>query len=244
MQIPIQFENRPALDLEDYIVTKCNIEAVSMIDSWPDWPFFAICIYGDEGCGKTHLANVFSNLVLSKEPGLGKVLIYQASEITKEKVEYLVLDDKKKCIIIENADLANFDEDAMFHLYNNFRSDGGFILFTAKTAPSRWRLRLPDLKSRLNIMPMIEIKEPDDELLSMLIVKLFIDRQVQITPDVISYLVKNIERSFKYVRKIVEEIDKYSLAKKRAITVPLVRDLIAEIEQEKLTSPAQSEFLF
>lgn len=244
MQIPIQFDNRPALDLEDYIVTKCNIEAVSMIDSWPNWPFFAVCVYGDEGSGKTHLSNVFSNLVLSKNPKLGKVPVYQAKDIKEDMIEGLICDETSKCIIIENADDGDFDEDAMFHLYNSFRSDSGFILFTARTAPSRWKLKLPDLKTRLNIMPMIEIKEPDDELLSMLIVKLFSDRQVQITPDVVSYLTKNIERSFKSTKIMVDEIDRYSLAKKRAITVPLVKSLMKEIEEEKASEPVQSNFGF
>ena len=62
-QLPIEFPHRPSLDKEDFLVAECNIEAVEMIDRWPDWPYFAVCIYGSEGCGKSHLANVFSNNV-------------------------------------------------------------------------------------------------------------------------------------------------------------------------------------
>ena len=60
-QLPIEFPHRPSLDKEDFLVAECNIEAVEMIERWPDWPYFAVCIYGSEGCGKSHLANVFSN---------------------------------------------------------------------------------------------------------------------------------------------------------------------------------------
>lgn len=62
-QLALDFPHRPSLGKEDFLIAPCNREAVAMIDKWPDWPYFAVCIYGPEGCGKTHLANVFANKV-------------------------------------------------------------------------------------------------------------------------------------------------------------------------------------
>ena len=62
-QLTLELPHRQALGKEDILISPCNEEAVRMIDTWPRWDFFAVCIYGSEGCGKTHLANVFSNRV-------------------------------------------------------------------------------------------------------------------------------------------------------------------------------------
>ena len=78
------------------------------------------------------------------------------------------------------------------------------MLWTAETAPSRMFFPLKDLQSRLNMLPSVEIKEPDDLMLQTLVVKLFNDRQILISPDVLTYIVNNAPRSFEYIEKLVE----------------------------------------
>ena len=46
--------------------------------------------------------------------------------------------------------------------------------------------------------------------------------------DVIAYIIPRIERSFSAVRELVKKIDNHSMAEQRAVTIPLVRALIAE----------------
>lgn len=79
----------------------------------------------------------------------------------------------------------------------------------------------------MNIVPAVEIKEPDDELLSALLVKLFMDRQIMPSPELISYILNNMQRSFAYARRLVAEIDNISLARKRAVTIALAREAVA-----------------
>lgn len=117
----------------------------------------------------------------------------------------------------------------MFHLYNLYRNEGGSILFTSRRAPARLDIRLPDLRSRLNIIPSIEISEPDDELLSALIIKLFMDRQITVSLDIVNYILVNMQRSFAYAEKLVNEIDNISLAYKRAVSVAIVKEAIAAL---------------
>ena len=63
-------------------------------------------------------------------------------------------------------------------------------------------------------------------MLSALILKLFADRQLIISPDIIGYMLKNMQRSFSFCNRLVEEIDNISLARKRAITVNIVKEAI------------------
>lgn len=230
-QLPIKFPHRPSLDKEDFLVADCNIEAVEMIDRWPDWPYFAICIYGSEGCGKSHLANVFSNNVAQYDHFPYRIPTVQAKDVKLETPHQLFA--QHRCLVVENL-CHEMNYEAMFHLYNLYRNEGGNILFTSEIAPARLNLPLPDLQSRLNAVPAIEIKSPDDDLLSCLLVKLFTDRQIFVTPEVVNYIVSNMQRSFSYARKLVEETDRISLSRKRAVSIPIIKEAMSVLDNAKL----------
>lgn len=100
-QLPIEFPHRPSLDKEDFLVAECNIEAVEMIDRWPDWPYFAACIYGSEGCGKSHLANVFSNNVSRHDNYPYRIPSIQAKDVRLETPHKLF--SRHRCLIVETS---------------------------------------------------------------------------------------------------------------------------------------------
>jgi chromosomal replication initiation ATPase DnaA len=87
---------------------------------------------------------------------------------------------------------------------------------------------LPDLRSRLSALPVAAIGAPDDALLQALLLKLFADRQLRIGPEILTYLLPRMERSFLGVRALVERIDAAALALKRPVTIPLLRDILPE----------------
>lgn len=231
MQLPIKFEHTPLFDREDFMVSKSNIEAISIVDSWPNWSFFAACIYGPEGCGKTHIAHIFADNVYAKSDKFtNKIPFIKASNISLDTPHKLF--EMHRCLVVEDLD-ENVDMEAMFHLYNLYKNENGYILFTSKKAPAHLNFSLKDLSSRLNAIPSIEIKEPDDELLSILILKLFSDRQINISPDVIKYMINNAPRSFSYIKKLVEESDLISFSKKRAISIPIIKEAMNYLKNDK-----------
>lgn len=228
-QIAFNFAPHPYLGREDFMVSSCNAEAVQMIDSWPDWPFFAICLYGPSGCGKTHLSRIFSDKVsvITRYPY--KIPCLKAQKITLESPFELF--KQHRCLVIEDLD-EHINQEALFHLYNLYRNEGGNILFTAQQAPARIKFTLPDLQSRLNIVPAVQIGEPDDEMLSALILKLFSDRQLTVSPEIITYMLNNMQRSFSYCNKLIEEIDNISLARKRAISINIVKEALQTLNNQ------------
>ena len=117
-------------------------------------------------------------------------------------------------------------------LYNLYNNEGGNILFTADFPPTQLNISLPDLKSRLNVVPAIRISAPDDELLSALIIKLFMDRQITVSLDIVKYILVNMQRSFIYAQKLVDKIDNISLAYKRAISISIVKEAINELNND------------
>ena len=59
-----------------------------------------------------------------------------------------------------------------------------------------------------------------------LLLKLFGDRQLKIEPRVVDYLLPRIERDYANIVALVGRIDGQALAEKRAITVPMVAEIL------------------
>ncbi len=100
------------------------------------------------------------------------------------------------------------------------------LLLTGRQPPARWRLTLPDLRSRLSSIPVAAIGAPDDGLLEALLLKLFADRQLRIGPEIVSFLLPRMERSFDAVRALVAAIDAAALSGQRPVTIPLLRQVL------------------
>lgn len=220
---------RPSLGRDDFMVANCNLQAVTAVDLWPNWPYFAICIYGPSGCGKTHLANVFAQNVATITHHPYRIPFVKAEMLQPDMAQDLF--NESPYIVVEDLQTLK-NQEALFHLYNAYRDMGGNILFTSDAAPARLNFTLPDLRSRMNIVPIYEIEAPDDNMLMALLLKLFNDRQITPAPELLNYLIKNMQRSFSYARKLVEEIDNISLARKRAISIATAKEAINTLNND------------
>ena len=119
-------------------------------------------------------------------------------------------------------------ETTLFHLYNIMKEENRTMLLTMRMAPTHAAFCIPDLASRLRAAPATAIQTPDDTLLAAILVKLFADRQLQISHDVIMYLLPRMERSFSAAHELVDIADKLALSERRAISVPLMRRVLLE----------------
>jgi len=224
-QIPFDFDPRPALGGEDFLVAPSNADAVQWVERWPDWPGPVLAIVAPAGAGKTHLANVFQAQTGARLVSVEDLRSQRADGVLVG-APALVLEDVETFL---DADLA----EELLHLYNLAREEGVKILMTAVRPPSRWAITLKDLSSRLKTAPVAEISPPDDALITALIVKQFADRQLSVDPDVLTYMLARMVRSFSAVRNLIQAIDEHALAQKRRITVPLVREAMGVLENQK-----------
>ena len=216
---------RPALGREDFLVAPCNEAAVAWLDRWPQWPGPALAIHGPAGSGKSHLAEVWR-----RRSGADIVEASALAEAARGAAR------EAKALAVEGLG-RRIDERALLHLYNALAERGGHLLLTAPAPPAQWPLALPDLASRLRLAPAVALGMPDDALLGALVLKLFADRQIAVAPEVPAYLVPRIERTFEAVARLVERLDRASLAEGRAITVPLVRALLSASDTKPLAAP-------
>lgn len=127
--------------------------------------------------------------------------------------------------VVDDAD-RGIDERALFHLYNGLFERRGHLLLTGGLPPARWSVVLPDLRSRLNAVPVVEIGPPDDALLEAVLVKLFADRQLRVSAEVIGFLSLRLERSLAAAAEAVAFLDAAALEARRNITVPFAREAL------------------
>jgi chromosomal replication initiation ATPase DnaA len=217
-QMPLDLGHRAAVGREDFLVAPGNQDAVAWLDLWPNWPAPGLVIYGPEACGKTHLAEVWRARSQARIVTPGDIADRDAPTIVGEA----------RALVIERSD-RGVDERAMFHLYNYVAADRGWLLLTAEKPVAQWSLQLADLRSRLAALPAVAMLPPDDALIEAVMIKQFSDRQLRVGPDVIAYLVPRVERSLAAVRDVVTSLDRAALAERRAVTVPLARQILAEI---------------
>lgn len=220
-QLILEFDHRPSLSGDDFLVAPNNADAVGWIDKWPDWPTTVLNVVGPPGCGKSHLS-----AVLRSKIDVDLLPIEQLSEPYQPT--------SSRTIIIEDVDLllTEVHEEGLFHLINDLKDQGGYLLLNSISPPSRWTVKLADLRSRLMAANVVEITPPDDNLIAAVLVKLFQDRQLRISDDVIAYAVRRMERSFATARRLVETADRTALSEKKPITVPLIKRVLKLFEHE------------
>jgi len=229
-QMLLDLGHRAALGREDFLVAPSNRDAVAWIDLWPNWPAPGLVIYGPEACGKTHLAEVWRARSKARRLTASDVVGRDAPAIAGGALT----------LVIEHADRCR-DERALLHLFNYVAGQGGGLLLTAHTPPAQWRTALADLRSRLTALPAVAVGAPDDALIEAVMVKQFADRQIRVSPEVIAYLVPRLERSLATVRAVVAALDTAALAERRAVTVPLARQVLERVTAEKQRDATPNE---
>ncbi|MAM67291.1 MAG: DNA replication protein [Rhodospirillaceae bacterium] len=212
IQLPLDLRHRAAMGRDDFLVSPSNSEAVAWIDRWPDWPGPALVLVGPPGSGKTHLGRVWQK---------------QAEAVAHDFENPVSPSGELNCFFVDGI-CADYDED-LFHLFNSVSESKGHLLISAEIPPVRWENRLADLKSRLAAAPNITIQMPDETLIAAVMLKMFSDQQMDVSTDVLSYLLNRMERSFEAARTLVDALNSASLAQRRGITVPLAREVLTKL---------------
>lgn len=221
-QLALALPHRASLDGDDFLLAGCNEEAVSWLDRWPNWPEGRLCLVGPKACGKTHLVSVHQAQAGAAIISHDKLLSVPASDIVAGQ----------QALVIEDADqmTGKVAEEALFHLINATKADGVTLLLSAQSPPNRWPIALKDLVSRLATFSVAAIKAPDDQVIMAVLAKLFHDRQLKVSADLLGYITATMERSFEAANDLVARLDRESLAGKRPVTKPLVREVLQHLD--------------
>lgn len=218
-QLPLALPSDAAMGREDFLEAPSNAQAVAALDDPRGLPNGLSVLVGPPGSGKTHLAHVWARRVGAR---------WQPVQSFRADLPALLEPRAPLKIVIDDAaTLAGTGgEEALFHLINHLRGRGELLL-TAPRPARDWGLALPDLYSRLSAAAHPALAEPDEALLAAVLVKLFTDRQLQVDPGLIDFLLPRMERSLAAAGALVARIDRRALQLKRPVTVRLASEVLA-----------------
>lgn len=209
-QLRLKFRREISFARSDFVVGPCNARALAAVDAWPSWHGGCLALFGPEGAGKSHLAHIWVERV--------KAAILDRAALNPDAAV-------GRPVLVEDVD-QGCDPEALFHLINMAGHDGGSLLLTGRSAPATWPAALPDLRSRLNALPVAEIEAPDDEVLEGVLRKFFKERGIRPPQDLFPYVLRRMERSVPAAREIVKRLDEVADEEQRPISRALARQIM------------------
>ena len=214
-QLVFKFPFKKKYYEQDYYVSSNNFSVYRLIESWPNWPDKWVNVFGPKGCGKTHLSNILKKKIKSVD-------IFDASKIDNQTILRI---EKLDCLIIDNYK-KNIDEKIFYSLLNHLKQLDKYFVINSVLPIKKMKFELEDLKSRSEVFVSLGIELPTDDLLRVIISKSFSDKQIDISPKLSEYIIKNIERSYEKVFKFIKEIDDLSLSSGKSININLIKKVL------------------
>ncbi len=216
LPLPLSRATRP--DAAAFIRAASNEAALTWLDRVADWPQGRLALWGEAGCGKTHLLHRWA-AAIGAQYLTGPAL---------PRLDELPDLPGTAGLAIDDAD-AMADEATLLHLLNAAAEARLPALLAARTPPARWTVRLRDLGSRLRAMTAVEILPPDDALLRALLARLFKDRQHRVSDETQDWLLTRLPRTPGALRAAVDRLDRAALGSHGGITRPLARTELADL---------------
>ena len=240
-QFALDISHSPKASLENYLPRKdlALISALQDIEkSWEtsDAPGSSnplnqrwIYWWGPEGSGRTHLLDAIGNA--AKDAGLERIAL-SSSEPTawvrlEEKMGALAESNNASVITVDDVD--HLDDrlvGSLFRILNTVQASKAIHVFMAgNAAPANLKLR-EDLRTRLGWGLVFQTQLLDDDEKIQALEEAAKARGLVLSPDVLPWLLSRFYRDMPSLMALIDALDAYSLETKRAVTLPLVRELL------------------
>lgn len=186
-----------------------------------------VYVWGPSGAGKTHLLRALADAWQRDGRQVG--WFDPAAPVpwpADEPWDLVVLDD------CDRFDAAR--QHAAFALFVHAQSAGIAVAAAGRLPPVDLPLR-DDLRTRLGWGHVFAI-EPLPEEPARAVLRREADRRgVVLSDDVLDYLLTRFRRDLKHLMALLDRLDGFALAEQRALTVPLLKRMLAEDAGETAT---------
>lgn len=225
-QIPFQFGDFQKNDLASFIVGE-NGGLIKLIKQIADKESnHVLYLWGEAGTGKTHLLQAACKQAAESEHHVAYIPLKQIEELSAEmlhdlgELDLVCIDD------IESVIGKTEWQQGLTWLYNELKDNHHSLIFSGNHSSANIEIELDDLKSRLSSDQVIQIKSPDDELKIEILKQKANERSFELSDEVTEFLIRRVERDLVSLIELLDKIDHASLAEKRKITIPFVKELI------------------
>jgi DnaA-homolog protein len=217
-QLPLAIGIEPACSFDTF-APGANTQALSHLRqiTKSSTPVF---LWGSSGAGKSHLLHATAAWV--QQQG-GRASWFHAGEATPwpfdETVQLIVLDD------CDRFDAAQ--QQAAFALFVEATTHGIPVLGAGQVPPVDLPLR-DDLRTRLGWGHVFGIQPLSESDIRATLRREADRRGLFLSDDVMGHLLTRFARDLKNLMGLLERLDRYALIHKRALTVPLLKQMLAE----------------
>ncbi len=218
-QLAFELASPPAPTLDNFVVGE-NAEVVAALRALArgeGGERFAY-LWGGNGSGRTHLLRA----VLREWRDAGRTVHLYAPDALSgaaavAATDAMVVDDVQRLPPPAQIEL--------FNIYNRLRESSGLLLVAGDVPPARLALRA-DLLTRLAWGLVYEVRALSEDACRAAVRDYAAARGFELPGEVTDYLLARAPRDLSSLRTLVDTLDRLSLERKRAITVPLARELL------------------
>jgi DnaA family protein len=222
-QLPLAIGEAPAQTFDGFVAAGSSAAAMQHLSALGAGTLPAsapVYLWGPTGCGKTHLLRALADAVRARGLGVGWL---DATNPAPDEFEagwsLLVLDE------CERYDAAR--QHTAFALFVEATGAQTTVAAAGRLPPVDLPLR-DDLRSRLG-WGLVFALEPLPEAQARTVLQREAQRRGLALPDeVVDYLLLRFARDLGHLMRLLDRLDAFALAHKRALTVPLVRQMLAD----------------
>jgi DnaA family protein len=179
-----------------------------------------VFLWGPSGSGKTHLLRGFAGSAGAK----GTAAYIQAAN-----ADWTRADRRELAAVDDVARLDDSGQIALFDLCNRLRASGGALAASGEAPPAQLALR-PDLRSRLASGIVLQLHPLSDEEKAAALRERATERGIALDGELIRYLLTHFDRDMGTQIAALDALDRYSLQRKRPITLPLLKEALSLLD--------------
>lgn len=210
----------PPPTLENYCAGS-NAEALTALAGWLTAGHTDTCVFlwGEAGAGKTHLLAASGACYIDAvtDPALGTLATTPCAS------DFIAVDN------VEALDDAG--QIALFNVFNRLRAAGGRLLAAARVPPLQLDLR-EDLRTRLGSGLIFRVHPISEDEKRAALAAQAAARGMNLAPDALDYLLARAPRDMRSLAALLAALDRYSLERKRPLTLPLLREVLQTTETQ------------
>ena len=226
-QLPLDFSVSASSTFANFLVSASNAELVQWLGEFPGSQRDVAFIWGSQGVGKTHLLQALCKEC--EERGaehalylpMRKIKVFGADVLSSLHHMDLICVDDLDCVIGD----ASWEE-SLFGFFNRSREGGVKLLISAGAAPRALPFSLPDLASRMSWGVIYQLHELNDDDKLAALDRRARDKHMPLPAEVLQYIYNRHARDLQSLLAVLEKLDQLSLAEKRRLTIPFVRQVM------------------
>jgi DnaA family protein len=185
--------------------------------------------WGAEGSGRTHLLDAIGNA--AEHAGLERIALtpFEPTSWVRLEEKMGAISESTTPSVITVDDVDRLDDrlvGSLFRILNGVQASKAVYIFMAgDAAPANLKLR-EDLRTRLGWGLIFQTQLLDDDEKIQALEEAAKARGLVLSPDVLPWLLNRFYRDMPSLMALIDALDAYSLETKRAVTLPLVRELL------------------